>query len=149
VDWLQSDPAALRGNLEMVLVGAALLLFAFLWRRRARRRAIQAVREHLASPDPEVRSFIIREATAHGLDPYADELLDHARTEADERVLRTLMQAVAFHQWEPADKASVRGLRQMAQDYYQERAPTERTVEEDSVIAFPGRFYGDVDSKQD
>jgi hypothetical protein len=98
-----------------------LLIAAFLWRQRARRRAAHTVRRMLASPDPMVRRSALGAIGAHGLRRHADVLLSRIGEETEPEVLHTLATTVMRNLWEPADSPSLVALRAWAQQHLADR----------------------------
>jgi hypothetical protein len=95
--------------------GVALLASAVAWRAMTRKRAFATVRWALMHQDPAIRQAAFAIAGQQGLSRYADLLLEQASRETDRGIARALAEAVARHQWEPADNPALVQLRLWAQ----------------------------------
>jgi len=88
--------------IAVLLVAAALVAVAVVWRARSGWQARQVVVEALTSSDPRRRQAGVVMVSNEGLARFVEPLARLASVETDPEVIEALVQAIRRNQWEPA-----------------------------------------------
>ncbi|HVT78602.1 MAG TPA: hypothetical protein VHD87_16300 [Acidimicrobiales bacterium] len=102
----------LRGpEIALLVVGAALVAAAVVWRAAVRLRARRRVRQLLRAPEASARRSALDLLGNDGLSAHANALVDLVAHEHDPSVLDAVADLVARNSWEPADQPRLIELR--------------------------------------
>lgn len=115
IGWLGALGRMSAVRLTLIIVAAAAILAALIWRIVRSRKFTARLHVLLRSQEPAMRQAGLAMLAQHTLGPYLATLKEMSESELDPAVQDVLAEVIARHQWEPTEDMVVVELRGWAQ----------------------------------